>query len=253
MIKIVYVVERKADVAPKDFYEYWLRSHGPRVKRHAASLGMKRYVQSHLVDTPDNEMHRALRGMLPPVAGITEVWWDSLESYLGATKMEEGQKASADLLADEATFIDLAKSSLFLTQEHEIFDLSASRPLPPDATKVAYLVVKKDGMTVEACHKTWLEDHGPLVRRVTERLPNRTRYVQSHTIAPKINAAIAEKRGMAPPMDGLTEVWCNPHIDVPADVGAEANKTLIADENRFVEFSRSRRFMTKEHVIFDYT
>ena len=253
MIKLLYVIERKADVSPKDFYEYWLRSHGPRVKSHAGTLNMKRYVQSHLLDIPDNEVHRSLRGMLPPVAGLTEVWWDSLEAYLAAVSTDAAREASADLLADEETFIDIARSSLFITQEHVIFDYGKERPLGPDATKVAYIVSRRDDMSVEACHKTWLEDHGPLVRNITERLPNRTKYVQSHTIAPEINAAISKKRGMAPAFDGLTEVWVNPNITVPADINAEANKLLIADERRFVEFSRSRRFMTKEYPIFDYT
>ena len=84
MIKLVYVIERRADVTPQDFYDYWLNSHGPRVRGHAEAIGARRYVQSHTMDTPMNEALRSARGMMGPVAGITEVWWDSLEAFQAA-------------------------------------------------------------------------------------------------------------------------------------------------------------------------
>ena len=41
--------------------------------------------------------------------------------------------------------------------------------------------------------------------------------------------------------------------DVPADKFYDSYTKLVEDERRFVEMSRSRCFLTKEHVIFDYT
>src|SRR5450432_2483706 len=104
MIKLVYVVERRADVAPKDFHDYWLNAHGPRVRGHAGAIRARRYVQSHLIDTPGNEGLRASRGMLDPTPGITEVWWDSLDDFQAAAGDPAGADALADLADDEATF-----------------------------------------------------------------------------------------------------------------------------------------------------
>jgi EthD domain-containing protein len=71
MIKIVYVVSRRDDIAPKDFYAYWLDSHGPRVRGHASAIHARRYVQSHLIDTPLNRGMQESRGVMEPAAGIT--------------------------------------------------------------------------------------------------------------------------------------------------------------------------------------
>jgi len=52
MIKMVYCVKRREDVTPEKFRNYWLNEHGPRVKRNAAAVRMKKYVQSHGIQTP---------------------------------------------------------------------------------------------------------------------------------------------------------------------------------------------------------
>jgi hypothetical protein len=38
MTKIEYVVARRADVPADRFYDYWLNSHGPRVRGHANAI-----------------------------------------------------------------------------------------------------------------------------------------------------------------------------------------------------------------------
>ena len=253
MIKLVYVLERRADVSPKDFHDYWLNSHGPKVRGHAEAIRARRYVQSHLIDTRANEALRAPRGMLGPVPGITEVWWDSLEDFQWAMSDPAGAAAVADLAADEATFIDIEKSQLFLTREHSIFDFSGGRKFSPEAVKCTYLLTRRADLSVEACHETWLTDHGPLVASFA-RASRMARYVQSHTIAPEINQSLASARGLAEPLDGITEVWFRSMDDLgggggdaPADGGP-----LAVDERRFVDMARSRCFFTREHEIFDF-
>ena len=91
------------------------------MRSFAKAIRAIRYVQSHTIDTPLNEAFRGSRGMLPPEAGITEVWWNSLADLEAGFASAEGQEAAKALIADEATFIDLAKSSCFLTEEHTIF------------------------------------------------------------------------------------------------------------------------------------
>jgi len=111
-------------------------------------------------------------------------------------------------------------------------------------------------LSVAQCHKTWLNDHGPLVTSFAKDV-RAAKYIQSHTIAPEFNAAVVKSRGFAAPLDGITEVWWKSLDDLTAGsgtaAGTNASTKLIEDERRFVEMSRSRCFLTKEHVIFDYT
>jgi uncharacterized protein (TIGR02118 family) len=120
MIKLVFCVRRRPELDFDEFRRYWLESHAPLVRRLRARIPqMKRYVQSHLIPGPASDGVRASRGAAEPYDGITEVWFDGLEALGG------GSAASADaarqLLEDEGRFIDLARSSVFLTEEHEIF------------------------------------------------------------------------------------------------------------------------------------
>ena len=119
-------------------------------------MHLREYVQSHTVDDPANEAMRSVRGMLPPVDGITEVWWDSLADMQAAHATKEGIASRRILSEDEAKFIDFAKSQVFLTEEHLIFDRTGGKGLSQDAPKVTYLLTKRNDLTQEACHRTWL-------------------------------------------------------------------------------------------------
>ncbi|MGZ5940092.1 MAG: EthD domain-containing protein [Rhizomicrobium sp.] len=255
MIKLVYVITRRADLSPAQFYEHWLKSHAPLVAQQAKSLHLRKYVQSHLVDDPANEGMRAVRGMLPPVDGITEVWWDSLDDLVAAYETPEGAASGRILSEDEARFIDFAKSQVFLTEEHLIFDHTDGKGPGPDALKVTYLLTRRHGLYQEDCHRTWLADHGPLVASFAGVL-HMKKYVQSHTIAPDWNADV-QAAGFAAPLDGITEVWIDSRADLErggeTEAGRNASMALVEDERRFVEMGASRCFLTKEHLIFDHT
>jgi hypothetical protein len=80
---------------------------------------MRRYVQSHTVADDVNAALRASRNAAEPYDGITEVWFDDLDSLGMST--DDAIDAGRQLLEDEAKFLDLARCSLFLTEEHEIF------------------------------------------------------------------------------------------------------------------------------------
>jgi len=51
------------------------------------------------------------------------VWWDGADALRAGMSTPVGRGGAQRLLDDEREFIDLAASSLFLTEEHEIFDL----------------------------------------------------------------------------------------------------------------------------------
>ncbi|KAI9011830.1 hypothetical protein DFJ74DRAFT_311923 [Hyaloraphidium curvatum] len=256
MIKLVYVISRRPELTPEQFHEHWLNTHGPLVKAHAKALKIRKYVQSHLIrDHPGNEPMRRVRGMLPPVDGITEVWYDSLEDRNAGYATPEGELAAKILDEDERKFIDFKNSQVFLTKEHLIFDHTGGK-LPDDCEKNTYLLSAKEGLTQEECHRTWLNDHGPLVASFAKSNAL-CRYIQSHAVHDEVNQAIAKsERGYMSPLDGITEVWISKAEAAKVTDRAAARKGAAAmaeDERRFVQMDRSRCFMTKEHVIFDYT
>jgi uncharacterized protein (TIGR02118 family) len=122
MIKLTYCIRRRSDLSARAFRKYWIENHAPLVARHATALRARKYVQSHTIECDTNDALRASRGAAEGFDGITEVWWDSREAFEAALNTPEGQAAGRELLEDERNFIDFTQSSLFLTEEHTIFD-----------------------------------------------------------------------------------------------------------------------------------
>jgi uncharacterized protein (TIGR02118 family) len=124
MIKLVYIVRKRDDISFKDFSAYWLEKHGPLVRSFAKAIRARKYVQSHTVALETGDAIAQSRGMPPGFDGITEVWWDSLDEVNAGFSTPEGQEAGRVLVADEARFVDLKRSYIFLTEEHTIFDFT---------------------------------------------------------------------------------------------------------------------------------
>lgn len=120
--------------------------------------------------------------------------------------------------------------------------------------KLVYCLRRRPDVSPDEFYRYWLETHGPKVKQAAEALRAR-RYVQSHTCGAELNQAFVASRGLAPPYDGITEVWWDSIDDVKAGMttpaGAAAAAMLLEDEARFIDFSQSRVFMTTEHPIFD--
>ena len=119
--------------------------------------------------------------------------------------------------------------------------------------KLVYCLRKRDDIDSDSFYRYWLEEHGPLVKSVAAAI-GASRYVQSHTILPELNELMIESRGLKAAYDGVTEVWWETmgalEQGMSSPAGVEAQGKLIEDESRFIDFSRSRVFMTEEHEIF---
>ena len=118
MVKLVFLLRRLPSLTQADFQRYWRETHGPLVARHAGVLRIRRYVQTHAIDTPYNAALRATRGTAEPYDGVAELWWESVDELAAATSTPEGRAAGNALLEDERRFIDHAASSMFLCEEH---------------------------------------------------------------------------------------------------------------------------------------
>jgi hypothetical protein len=122
-IKLVGVLRRREDVPPDEFRRYWLEEHGPLVRSIVEAAGVKRYVQSHTLDTDMNAAVASGRAAVEPFDGIVEVWFEgSLKDMTALLSSEDFQRANATLIQDELKFIDPERSSFFLTQEHVLLD-----------------------------------------------------------------------------------------------------------------------------------
>ena len=119
MIKFVMCITRHPKMSRAEFRDYWLNQHGPFFMNNAETMGTKRYVQSHTLDSPLNDGLRSSRGMLPEYDGVAEVWFESEQALMAAMSSPEGQKLSEALLQDEGNFIDHSKSAAFIVEEHE--------------------------------------------------------------------------------------------------------------------------------------
>ena len=117
MIKLVFCLRRLPHLSRAEFQRYWRETHAPLVRRHAATLGIRRYVQTHTDDDALNAMLQASRGGPDAYDGVAELWWESAEALAAATDTPEGRAASAALLEDERRFIDLPRSPLWVAEE----------------------------------------------------------------------------------------------------------------------------------------
>ncbi|MEQ9144912.1 MAG: EthD domain-containing protein [Parvibaculaceae bacterium] len=125
MIRITFCLTRKEGMSLEEFQDYWLNKHAPLVKSVADTLHIRKYVQLHTRELPENDGARASRAGSLDVApaiydGVAELWWDSIEDLREAVSTEEGVKAGRLLLEDEAKFIDFSKSPLWYGEEYRI-------------------------------------------------------------------------------------------------------------------------------------
>src|SRR5271155_406651 len=127
MIKMICEVWRKAGMTQEAFEQWWLREHGTLVKQHAKAMGYVRYVQSHKVPSPEIDAFAKARGWSTPPDGLTEVWWESIDTMKSALSSPAGQAASAAMEADEVNFLDRSRISAFLSVEKTIFDFTAGK------------------------------------------------------------------------------------------------------------------------------
>ncbi len=123
MIKLIYCISKRDDISSEEFYRYWLDEHGPLVESVANAIGACRYVQSHTILPEVNAVFQQGRGLEPPFDGITEVWWPTQSAFEQGSATPEGIAAGRALAEDEARFIDFSRSRVFLSEEHEIFNI----------------------------------------------------------------------------------------------------------------------------------
>jgi uncharacterized protein (TIGR02118 family) len=120
VLKLTFCLRRLPSLSLSAFQDYWLNKHGPLVRRLQPALGMVRYVQSHRSEGDLAVGMQRVRGAPEPFDGIAELWWRNEEAFLAA-RGPEAREAGRLLLEDEARFIDLERSPLWLNREQVIY------------------------------------------------------------------------------------------------------------------------------------
>jgi uncharacterized protein (TIGR02118 family) len=118
-MKLIYCLRRKPDLSVEEFQRYWRDVHAPLVTERAELLGIKRYIQAHTTLPEVIPLFQARNGGSPePYDGVAEIWFETLDAL--SSDDPAVQTATAELLADEAEFIDLPRSPLWITQENVV-------------------------------------------------------------------------------------------------------------------------------------
>ena len=121
VLKLTFCLRRLPSLSLEEFQDYWLNKHGPLVRTLQPVLGMTRYVQLHRLSGDLADGMRRVRGAPEPYDGVAELWWQSEETWRAAGRNPEAREANRLLLEDEAKFIDLASSPLWLNREEMIY------------------------------------------------------------------------------------------------------------------------------------
>ena len=106
------------------FQRYWRDTHAPLVAAASGALGIRRYVQQHTLDSAMARRFASAQGIPngegEDYDGIAEIWFDSEAALARVGESEEGRRHAAILAADEARFIDFARSRYFFSAAHDV-------------------------------------------------------------------------------------------------------------------------------------
>ncbi|MBI3451294.1 MAG: EthD domain-containing protein [Rhodospirillales bacterium] len=120
-MKIVFCLTRLSSLSPEAFRDYWLNVHAPLVRRHRKVLRIARYVQTHTLADGMSDKLRVFRSSPEPFDGVAEIWYESAAALESLGRDPDARAASRELREDEARFVDLARSPIWIGEERAIF------------------------------------------------------------------------------------------------------------------------------------
>jgi uncharacterized protein (TIGR02118 family) len=120
MIKIVFCLRRLSKMSLPEFQRYWFDVHAPLVRRHRDVLRISKYTQLHSDLGELTQRLTAFRNAPEPYDGVAEIWYDSHEALGALGSDPRARAASRELRDDEARFIDLTRSPIWVAEERPI-------------------------------------------------------------------------------------------------------------------------------------
>ena len=119
-MKIVFCLTRLSSLTAEAFQEYWFNVHGPLVEKHKKVLRIARYVQVHTIAGGMSDKLRGFRESPEPYDGVAEIWYESAAALQSLGRDPAARAASRELREDEARFVDLARSPIWIGEERTI-------------------------------------------------------------------------------------------------------------------------------------
>lgn len=105
MMKVVFLVTRRAGMTTEDYQDYSTRIHAPLVTKLP---GLERYVVNYSQPLPGADA--------PAYDGMVELWFESPDAFEKAMSSHDGQAA----VADQANFLDPSKTVMLVVEEVEL-------------------------------------------------------------------------------------------------------------------------------------
>lgn len=232
--RLSFFLHRQPHLSREAFQDYWRGTHAQLVAGRAETIGCVRYVQVHTA----LDAAAASPGGPEPFDGIAELWFDPARQ---SDDREARAQAGRDLLEDEAKFIDLERSPLWMGEEHVVIDG------PAEGARLTLAVRFNEGLAREDGQRYWLETHGPLVRD-RARLAGFTAYTQIHANADADTHPGRTARNAPPPFDGYVVIRLGEGEGTDEE-RAQAGREISEDTATFIDMSRSPSWLATEHVI----
>jgi hypothetical protein len=255
MIRLVFALRKKPELSREEFQAYWLQQHAPLVASFSTDLNILRYVQTHTLSIPGNESAQKARGnMEPEYDGVAELWWTSEAALTEQGQSDAARAASAALLEDEKTFIDLPNSPLWFAYEYPQIN-----PCPENITasvksniaRVFFPLRHQTHITEADARHYWLTHHGPIVRSHGPAAGTLCYRQVHHANSPMDEGLRAARGTVTPAYLGHAEAWVDMGAAPNTRESKEANAAFIRDEHNFIDMERSTIFFGKEHSIID--
>ena len=255
MIRLVFLLRRKAELSREAFQDYWLNKHAPLVASVSGDLNIFRYVQTHTIDDDASLAAQKARGdMEPHYDGVAELWWESERELTSNMQTDATRDAGAALLKDEATFIDLPNSPLWFAYEYPQINPSPETVVARVKSNVVrvFFPLRHQTQVSEAdARHYWLTHHGPIVRSHGEATGTLC-YRQVHRANSPLDEALQSARGtQVESYLGHAEAWIDRGLAPRTDEARRAGQAFIEDEHQFIDMTRSTIWFGKEHVIVD--
>jgi uncharacterized protein (TIGR02118 family) len=104
MVKMTISLRRRPDLTPEAFKQHWREVHAPIILKHAATLGIRRYVQVYSIAAPAS-------GDRPEgFDGIGEVWIESIKAFQDVAATPAGALAVREVRESDIFLTDVTRS-----------------------------------------------------------------------------------------------------------------------------------------------
>ncbi len=169
------------------------------------------------------------------------------------SEVPAGQAAGKELLEDEARFIDLPNSPLWLAYEYPQVNPSEDIVARPSSSlvKLFFPLRHHANQTLEQAQLYWRTNHGPIIRGLSGG-NGLKKYFQVHRFEDPIEQELRQSRGTrVAPYTGHAEAWIDRATPAANPEARQAGAIAVEDEKNFIDFANSTMFIGKERVVID--